>query len=164
LQWNRENASTRLRKLHGITIVRCVRAVFEPHENNSLQERALFGCDLGHSSALAVIALRNWPSAAELGLIFACGVGRWWGSFRFAVSAAEFANAYFDRDGDVGRRTARMAMIRQVPALMASATPAAAWALAGSELGGWTARDARVGSRTDEFVPDHASRYMALGP
>ena len=74
---------------------------------------------------------------------------------------------HFDRDGDSGRRADRDGI--QSPSACFDdlyGTCGRGLGVGGSRaLAGWTARDARVGARTDEFVPDslRAGKYGASG-
>ena len=165
LQWRpRESPSTRLRENFTESFTSSLRYARNSKRMKTILFRnVLFSVVISVIPALLpVIALKELnSSAAQLGLVFACvGVG----SLGGAVFALPYLRQRISPNAIISIAMAMlvvvllsMALIRQVHSLMASATLAGvAWALGGIRaLGGRTARDARMGSRANEFVPDH---------
>ena len=146
LQWRpREMPTTRLRENFSESLISSLR-----YARNSARMKTILFRNLLFSmvisvipALLPVIALRECGcSAAQLGLIFACvGVG----SLGGAVFALPYLRQRISPNAIISIAMAimvvvllSMALIREVPALMASAALAGVgWALAGSEL--WVA-------------------------
>ena len=146
LQWRpRETPSTRLRENFTESFISSLRYARNSKRMKTILFRnVLFSVVISVIPALLpVIALKELSSsAAQLGLVFAC-VGA--GSLGGAVFALPYLRQRISPNAIISIAMAMlvvvllsMALIRQVPSLMASATLAGmAWALAGSEL--WVA-------------------------
>jgi MFS family permease len=161
LQWRpRETPSTRLRENFTESFISSLR-----YARNSKRMKTILFRNLLFSvvisvipALLPVIALKELSSsAAQLGLIFACvGVG----SLGGAVFALPYLRQRISPNTIISIAMAimvfallSMALIRQVPALMASATLAGvAWALAGSELWATFRRNGAFQCRLDESL------------
>ena len=152
------------RELHGIVRqLAAIRSQFAAHEDDPFSECALFGCDLGYPSALAR------DRAQELCLFgFSTGPylrvrGRWFidrSGVRPAVPQATGLDEryHFDLDGNNDRRS--LLNVGHPPSAYFDGIDSICWRGLGAggirALGGWTARNARLGAWTDERVPDNA--------
>ena len=174
MQWKpRQAAATRLRENFTESFISSlrVRSQFAAHEDDPFSECALFGCDLGHPSALArdraqelrLFAFPTWPYLCMRGrrLIGRSGVRP--AVLRQRVSTNAIISISMAMMVVV---LSSMALIRQVPALMVStAFAGAAWALAGSELwvAGQRVMPGWVRGRMNAFLIMLGQGGMALG-
>jgi MFS family permease len=179
LQWKpRQIQSTRLRENFTESFISSLRYARNSQRMKTILFRnVLFSLVISIVPALLpVIALRECAcSAAKLGLVFACvGVG--------ALAGAVFALPYLRQRSSPNAITSismaimavvllAMAFIRQVPCFDDIYDTCRGGLGAGGirALGGWTARNARMGARTDEWVLDnvrtrqHGARGSSMG-